>query len=122
MARAVPGDRNPVIGHRNAVPMRGPAPADTSYCPVPFQGGSRNKENRMNSARVWGIVVLACVLGCGGGGDGGTGPGPDPGSGPGPGPGPGPNPGGGTTSNAVDVNDDSFDPSQTTVAPNTTVT
>jgi plastocyanin len=73
----------------------------------------------MNSAKVWGVVVLACVIGCGGGGDSGGTTGP--GTGPGPGPGPGQNPGG-STSNAIDVRDNSFNPSETTVAPGTTVT
>ena len=74
----------------------------------------------MIPGRVWrGALVFVAVTACGGGGDAPTG---NPGPGPGPGSGPGPGPGPGTTTNAVDVRDNSFDPSQTTVAPGTTVT
>ena len=65
-----------------------------------------------------GLLLLVVAVGCGGGGsDDGA-----PGTGPGPGTNPGPGPGGGSTSNAVDVRDNSFNPAQTTVAPGTTVT
>ena len=67
----------------------------------------------MNPARVWGVVVvLACVIGCSGGDDGGTTGTP---------PRPDPDPGGSTT-NQIDVRDNSFSPRATTVAPGTTVT
>ena len=68
----------------------------------------------MGAAKVWGMVGLVCAIGCGGGDDpGGTGPNPNPNPNPG---------GGGSTSNAIDVRDNSFSPSATTVVPATTVT
>src|SRR5687767_14078021 len=78
-------------------------------------------ETRMRSAMVSGLaVVLAFAMACGGGGDGDGGTGP--GTGPGPGPGPGTGTNEGSTTNAIDVRDNSFSPTATTVPPGTTVT
>lgn len=73
----------------------------------------------MRSALVCGVGALfALSMGCGGGGGGDDG-----GVGPGPGPGPGPGTGNeGAAANAIDVRDNSFSPSSTTVVPGTTVT
>jgi plastocyanin len=66
----------------------------------------------MIPARVWGnLVLLVGALACSGGGD--DDPTPS---------GPGNGSGGGSTSNAITVQDNSFNPSETTVAPGTTVT
>jgi plastocyanin len=65
----------------------------------------------MRPARVWGcLALLAGALACSGGDDDGQ---PS---------GPGTGPGGGSTTNAISVRDNSFDPHETTVAPGTTVT